>query len=195
MKNSYNNLYENRTGFALMYLLAHAGFTLGAARVAEETVNRPSFSVDYRFILLGSLLSDIVDKPLGRIIFGEVIANGRIFLHTLLFLVMTILLGIFIYRWKHAQWGFFIAFGVLMHFIMDAMWMDPITLFWPFISPSFGKGPGVAFLDIVRSWVHTLLIEPRAFLPELAGLAILLIFMVRVIKEKRVMAFVMTGYL
>jgi inner membrane protein len=177
-----------------MYLLAHAGITLGAARVVEQAVNRPFFRLDYRFILLGSLLPDIVDKPLGRIIFGEVIANGRIYLHTLIFLVMTILLGVFIYRWKHSLWGFCIAFGVLMHLVMDAMWMDPITLFWPFISPAFGKGPGIAFLDIVHSWVHTLFIEPRAFLPELAGLVILVIFSCRVIKEKRVMAFIKTGY-
>jgi len=178
-----------------MYLLAHAGITLGVARVVEAAVKRPFFRLDYRFILLGSLLPDIVDKPLGRIIFGAVIANGRIFLHTLIFLVMTILLGLFIYRWKNSLWGFCIAFGVLMHLVMDAMWMDPITLFWPFISPTFGKGPGIAFLDIVRSWLHTLLVEPRVFLPELAGLAILLIFMVRVIKEKRVRAFITTGYL
>jgi len=34
-----------------MYLLAHAGITLGAARVVEEAVNRPSIRLDYRFIL------------------------------------------------------------------------------------------------------------------------------------------------
>jgi membrane-bound metal-dependent hydrolase YbcI (DUF457 family) len=178
-----------------MYLLAHAGITLGAARVVEKAVNRPSLRVDYRFILLGSLLPDLVDKPVGRIIFGEVIANGRIYLHTLLFLVMTILMGVFVYRWKNSLWGFFIAFGVLMHFVMDAMWMDPVTLFWPFISPAFGKGPGVPFLDIVRSWAQTLLIEPRVFLPELAGLVILLIYGIKIIKEKRVVAFIRTGYL
>jgi inner membrane protein len=163
--------------------------------VVEEAVNRPWFRVDYRFILLGSLLPDIVDKPLGRIIFGEVIANGRIYLHTMIFLVMTILLGVFVYRWKNSLWGFFIAFGVLMHFIMDTMWTDPETLFWPFISPAFGKGSGLAFLDIVRSWFHTLLTEPRTYLPELAGFVILLIFAIKVIKEKRVKEFLMTGYL
>jgi len=161
----------------------------------EEAVNRPSIRLDYRFILLGSLLPDIVDKPLGRIIFGEVIANGRIFLHTMIFLVMTVLLGLLIYRWKKALWGFCIAFGVLMHLILDAMWMDPVTLFWPFISPAFNKGPGVPFLEIVRSWSYTLLTEPRAYLPELAGLVILIYFAVKVIKEKRVTAFIRTGYL
>ena len=178
-----------------MYLLAHTGITMGAARVVERAVNRPTFWLDYRFILLGSVLPDVVDKPLGRIIFGEVIANGRIFLHTLIFLVMTVLLGIFVYRWKNALWGFCIAFGVLTHFIMDAMWTDPVTLYWPFISPAFGRGPGLPFLEILRSWFHTLLIEPRVFLPELAGLVILIIFTAKVIKERRVKEFLMTGYL
>jgi inner membrane protein len=178
-----------------MYLLAHTGITLGAARVVEQAVNRPWFRVDYRFILLGSLLPDIVDKPLGIVIFPEAIGNGRTFLHTMIFLVMTILLGAFVYRWKNALWGFFIAFGVLMHFSMDAMWTDPVTLYWPFIKPAFDKYPDIELLHIVRSWVYTLQVEPRIFLPELAGLVILLIFAIRIITEKRVMAFIMTGYL
>lgn len=37
--------------------------------------------------------------------------------------------------------------------------------------------------------------EPLIFLPELAGLIILLIFAIKVIKEKHVMAFIRTGYL
>jgi inner membrane protein len=168
---------------------------MGAARVVEQAVNRPWFRLDYRFILLGSLLPDIVDKPLGIVIFPEAIANSRTILHTMLFLVMTILLGLFIYRWKNALWGFCIAFGVLMHFIMDAMWTDPVTLYWPFIQPAFEKHPGMEFFAVVHSWVYTLQMEPRIFLPELAGLVILLIFAIKVIREKRVTAFIKTGYL
>jgi inner membrane protein len=178
-----------------MYLLAHTGITMGVAGVVEQAVNRPFLRVDYRFILLGALLPDIVDKPLGIAIFAESIANGRTFFHTMVFLVMAILLGIFIYRWKNALWGFFIAFGVLMHFTMDAMWTDPVTLYWPFYQPFFEKHPGTEFFAILRSWVYTLQIEPRIYLPELAGLVILAIFTLRVIKEKRVTAFIMTGYL
>jgi inner membrane protein len=179
----------------LMYLLAHTGITMGTARVVEDLVNRPSFRLDYRFILLGSLLPDIVDKPLGIVIFPEAISNGRTFLHTMIFLLMTILLGVFVYRWKNSLWGFCIAVGVLMHFIMDAMWTDPITLFWPFIQPAFEKHPGIEFFTVVRSWIYTLEVEPRIFLPELAGLVILILFAIKVIKEKRVMDFIKTGYL
>ena len=178
-----------------MYLLAHTGITMGAARVVEKAVNRPSFNVDYRFVLLGTMLPDIVDKPLGIVIFPEAIANGRTFLHTMIFLVMTILLGLLIYRWKNSMWAFCIAFGVFMHFIMDAMWTDPITLFWPFIQPAFEKHPGTEFFTILRSWVYTLQVEPRIYLLELAGFLILIYFAIKVIKEKRVMAFIRTGYL
>lgn len=82
-----------------------------------------------------------------------------------------------------------------MHFIMDAMWTDPITLFWPFIQPAFEKYPGIEVFHIVRSWVYILQVEPRIFLPEFAGLAILLVSAIKVIKEKRVIAFIKTGYL
>ena len=190
-----------------MYLLAHSGITLGAAYAIEKAVNcrraddrpeagpavRGSLRIDYRFILLGSLLLDIIDKPLGLILLPGVLANGRTFLHTLLFLSFTLLAAAMLYRQRRAMWGIFIAFGVLMHFIMDAMWTDPVTFYWPLYG-AFLAHPGSS-VWILQSWVQSLIEEPRLYIPEIAGFLILLFFTVRIIIQKQVKAFFSQGWL
>ena len=44
--------------------------------------------IDIRVLLIGSLLPDIIDKPLGYLFFRETFSNVRIFSHTLLFLIL-----------------------------------------------------------------------------------------------------------
>ena len=45
----------------------------------------PKKHLDYRFLLIGSLLPDLIDKPIGGIFFYQTFQNGRIFAHTLCF--------------------------------------------------------------------------------------------------------------
>jgi len=194
-----------------MFLLAHAGITLGAAYALEQMVNCRQVSkgsaggpadcpvahaplrVDYRFILLGALLPDLVDKPLGHILLPGVLANGRTFLHTLLFLVVAILAAFIIYRQKRAMWGVYIAFGVLTHLIMDAMWCDPVTFFWPLYG-AFQKYPGISEW-VLEQWIRTLLEEPCVYIPEAAGFLILLFFATRLVLQRKVRAFISRGSL
>lgn len=195
-----------------MYLLAHSGITLGAAYAIEKAVNyrraddRPEvyseagptdrglLRIDFRFILLGALLPDIIDKPLGLILLPGVLANGRTFLHTLIFLIFTVLAAVMVYRRWRAMWGIYIAFGVLTHFIMDAMWTDPVTFYWPFLG-AFLAHPGITFTWIVQSWIQTFFEEPRLYIPEAVGFLILLFFTYRVIIQRHTKAFLLQGRL
>jgi membrane-bound metal-dependent hydrolase YbcI (DUF457 family) len=194
-----------------MYLLAHAGITIAAAYTIEKAVNcrpacdrtaagagagpavRAPLHVDYRFILLGALLPDLIDKPLGLLLLPGVIDNGRTFLHTLLFLALTMLAAAAIYRQGRRMWGIYIAFGVLLHFIMDAMWTDPVTLYWPFLG-AFRAYPGISAW-ILQSWIQSLREEQYLYIPETAGLLILVFFAARVIIQKRAKAFILKGRL
>ncbi len=193
-----------------MYLLAHSGITLGAAYAIENAVNcrktdyRPEvygeagptdrglLRIDYRFILLGSLLPDIIDKPLGLILLPGILANGRTFLHTLIFLSFAMLAAVMLYRLRYAMCGIYVAFGVLTHFIMDAMWADTITFYW-FLYGAFLAYPRITFAWIVQSWIQSLLEEPRLYLPEIAGLLILLFFTARIIIQKQAKVFFLQG--
>jgi len=178
-----------------MYLLAHSGITLGAAYAVEKSVRSPALKVDYRFVLLGALLPDMIDKPLGHLIFPQVLAGGRTFAHTLLFLLLVTLAGIIIYRIKAQQWGLCLAFGVLMHCILDSMWLDPVTLFWPLLSLSFPKRAEMDFFAVLNMWLRNLLTSAPVFIPEIAGGVILIFFAVRAVMQKKVCAFIRDGTL
>jgi inner membrane protein len=177
-----------------MYMLAHTGITLGVGYAVDKSVRSPLLRVDYRFILLGALLPDLIDKPLGRVIFAQELANGRIFAHTLLFMLLVTLVGIVVYRLKGQQGGLCLAFGVLMHFLLDSIWLNPVTLFWPFLSPEFPKSPA-EFSVVFFSWLYTTLTTLQYLMAEIAGGCILLFLAARAILQNKVGAFFRYGTL
>jgi hypothetical protein len=56
--------------------------------------------MDYRLIIVGAILPDIIDKPIGMLLFRNFFSNGRIFCHTLLFLVILTAAAVYLYRKK-----------------------------------------------------------------------------------------------
>lgn len=54
-------------------------------------------SLDYRLLLVGSMLPDIIDKPLGIYILGETLSSGYIFGHILLFAAVLAGVGLYLY--------------------------------------------------------------------------------------------------
>ena len=75
--------------------------------------------MDIRLLLAGSLLPDIIDKPWGIYIFREAISNGRIFGHTILFLLVVTMAGIYLYRSRGKTCMLAVSFGVLPHLVFD----------------------------------------------------------------------------
>jgi hypothetical protein len=74
-----------------MFVFGHLGITLGIAFILFQFVLprigiRPK-KINYLFIAIGAILPDLIDKPIGRILLGESVANGRLFGHTLLFVL------------------------------------------------------------------------------------------------------------
>ena len=84
------------------------------------------------YCAIGSLLPDIIDKPVGHIILDH-LSNGRIFFHSLTVCALVALLGVIVWVvWRHP--GFlFIAAGILSHQLADAMWTSPRSWYWPFL--------------------------------------------------------------
>jgi len=126
--------------------------------------------VDYRLLVIGSMLPDIIDKPIGNYIFRDTFQNGRNFAHTLLFLALLLALGFWRYR-RAARTGVLVlAFGSLMHVLCDGMWKDSETLFWPAFGFDFPKNDPIDFWHVM--W-EKLTHKPSAFVPELIGVALL----------------------
>lgn len=146
-----------------MLLFAHVGLALASVGLALASSRSWKWVVP-GFLALGSMLPDIIDKPLGQIFFGTP-AMGRTFAHTLLFLLILLSLA---YSMRNIMVAS-ISLGVLIHLALDFMWANPVTLFWPVL----GNFPVVPYLDTV-SYIDSLLNElhnPAVLVPEMVGLS------------------------
>jgi len=146
-----------------MLLFAHLGLTLIAARFLRW--------IDPRFLAVGALLPDIIDKPLGLLIYGSM-GHGRIFAHTLLFLSILTATSLALRDQRAAS----LSIGVLSHLLLDTIWLSPAILLWPLLGPF----PPADSLDTL-SYIEMLLMglrDPEILLPECAGF-IYLIYILR----------------
>ena len=142
-----------------MLLFAHLGLAL--------LIARPFKRIDLAFLAVGSMLPDIIDKPLGFLIFGTM-NHGRIFAHTLLFLLVLAALAVSIRDIRLTSLGA----GVLIHLALDSMWSSPVILLWPLL----GSFPPADYIDAL-SYVQMLLQglrDPGILVPECLGLGYLI---------------------
>jgi inner membrane protein len=187
-----------------MLILGHAGITLGAGALLAGAVrsrrSKPTWNLswftalssylDIRLLLIGSLLPDIIDKPVGQYFFRETFSNGRIFSHTLLFLILMTAVGFYLYKRRHQVWLLTLAAGTFVHLILDKMWLAPRTLFWPLLGTAFDR---IYLADWVSNILRALMTNPEVFVPEAVGLVILLWFGLSLVFRKKVGAFIKCG--
>lgn len=201
-----------------MLILGHTGITLGCAAMLDTVLNKkkPSrefsaaaaaltkryseesgfrllaWHIDIRVLLIGSLLPDIIDKPLGYIILQKTISNGRVFCHSMLFLILIVLAGICIYQKRKKNWLLVLSFGIFTHLIFDQMWLAPHILLWPLYGWSFPQGNS----DILL-WIECMLIglitSPGTYIPEIIGALMLLFFIWQLMKSKSLASFIIRG--
>lgn len=177
-----------------MLILAHVGITLAAAKSLEKVMAyRGIYNfLDYRLVLVGSMLPDIIDKPLGGLILRETLGNGRIYSHTLLFVLFLIGTGIFFW-YKFRRPGFLVlAGGSIVHHILDGMWLYPETFLWPACGWSFPKGDPETWLQL---WLGNLLADPWVYVPEVVGGIIICYFAAGMIRGKGLKEFFRSGRL
>jgi inner membrane protein len=169
-----------------MFFFGHIGITLGAAvaikglidasrktpvsagrtfSIANRTESLGKF-LDLRLLVIGSLLPDIVDKPLGVLFFGE----GRVFTHSLLVTLLVLMIGFYLYL-NHKQTAVLaVAWGMASHVVLDFMWMSPKVFLWPLYGWGFPTGVRTTYLSV---WLSTLTHDPGVYITEIIGLLIL----------------------
>jgi inner membrane protein len=189
-----------------MNVFGHAGITLGVATLVAGLANKRlagpdtktswfvslSRYVDIRVLLVGSLLPDIIDKPVGQYFFRETFSNGRIFSHTLLFFIVLAGTSFYLYKRHRQVWMLTLAAGTFLHLVLDAMWATPGTLFWPLLGFHF---PRADLDDWLSNIFRELFSHPRDYIPELIGLVVSLLFGLALVFRKKVKAFLYYGKL
>lgn len=129
----------------------------------------------YVVLLVGSILPDIIDKPLGVLFLGSFFSTGRTLGHTLIFLAMLAAAGAFLFLKQGQAWGLVIAGAVAGHFVLDEMWTEPRVILWPFYGWAFTSGH-VHSAHWIQGWIADLM-DPHYFVPEMIGFLILAWFL------------------
>lgn len=143
-----------------MYLLGHLGIGLGTAWLVASKGRR---TVDYRLVLLGAILPDLIDKPLGFLLGLET----RLWAHTLVFFLAVLAASAI----PSVRSLVGLALGVGSHLFLDRIWEQPWVLWWP----AFGVGfplDGVNFSNLLQVLVS----DPYVIGGEIVGTAVLLMF-------------------
>lgn len=148
--------------------------------------------IDIRILLLGALLPDIIDKPLGMGFLRDILSNGRTFGHTLLFLVFITIVGLWLYRSRGQLWLLVLCFSTFVHLVSDQMWLNPRTLFWPLYGFFFEKMELAGWLGNTLYAFHT---KPSVYIPEIIGGVILIWFLSAMIRQKKGFDFIKYGNL
>jgi hypothetical protein len=167
-------LWHLGTAAALVYV------TLGRSRI------------DYRFILLGAVLPDVLDGLLG--LFGITGSSGRGVAHSLLTVTLVAVLIVLLFRGQLRLSVVGIPVGWLIHLVCDGMWQAPRTFLWPLFGTTFAARPTEPY-----SW--SLFTDPFAHWAtwggELLGIGLLAWFWVafRLGEEGRLKLFLKDGHL
>lgn len=161
-----------------------------AAVIVYVTLGRRR--IDYRYILVGAVLPDLVDAVLTATAFDSFSGRGPSHsLSAVIVVAVAIILGL---RGETRLAVFGIAVGWLLHLVGDAMWEAPRTFLWPAFGSAFESFPAEPY-----SW--DLFTDPLGhlgtWLGELAGIAALAWFWVafRLGEENRLRLFLSDGYL
>ena len=125
--------------------------------------------MDVRLLLLGAVLPDLVDTPVGLVWFGT-FGSLRLFAHTLvLAALLMVAVVVRTRRGRPRKRWMPLAVGVLTHLVLDAMWSDPETLLWPFLGLDFTP----AGFGTARTLVASILGDWRVWALEAVGAAYL----------------------
>ena len=174
-----------------MLFFGHTGTTLGLLWLLNKIAFKEK-QPDYRLAFLGSILPDIIDKPLGLILLRYNLGDGRTFAHTLIFPVLLFIIGLYFARRKENNL-ILLSACVAGHLILDQMWLEPSVLLWPAYGIIFPYQRGDTFWVWFYQWLSQLKFNPQVFVPEIIGFTILLIMFAYLVKNKKTSIFIWQG--
>ena len=148
--------------------------------------------MDLRWLALGSLLPDLIDKPIGSIRWHDVFHAHRLFGHALIAPVTGLFLVMVLTRRRSAarRAGIVVVLGWFIHLVLDGVWASPEGFLWPFFGWDFPRIAGSEFWTLVGDMVAS----PLVWAGEAIGAAYLLyLWRIRLAEPGAVRAFLRDG--
>lgn len=171
-----------------MLPLAHMGITVTLAQVIENRLK--SRVVDYRLLLVASLLPDIIDKPIGYLIFGGSLFSSKIYGHTLLFLLFLGIVGLVSWNRGRNIAPLILFAGTFAHDILDVMWRHPETFLWPLYGWTFVTPVHEAWGGVIQ--IATFFI-PKLVILEIVGGFLVMRFLIIIARTNGLHSFLKNG--
>lgn len=180
-----------------MIFFGHLGITTGVIKTYEKITCKGKdlnnkTSIDYRVVLVGSILPDIIDKPIGAYFFRSTFHNSRIFAHTFIFCATLVIIGTLLLYKRRKNNILLLGICSSIHLVLDSMWLYPDILFWPYFGWRFPVRPEGNW---VKSDIFRLLTDPSYYLPELMGFIIIAYYFIKLVKNKQIKVFISQGKL
>ena len=168
-------------------LLWHLGMT---TLVARYVFRDPM--MDLRWLAVGALLPDMIDKPIRSIFWNDGFHSHRLFAHALVAPVAGLLLVMTVTRRGTASRKAAIALvlGWFIHLLLDGVWVSPEVFLWPFFGLDFPRVIGSEFGALLRDMVS----NPLVWVGEAVGAAYLVyLWRTRLSQEGGVRRFIRDG--
>ncbi len=144
---------------------------LGATALIVRYVFRDP-DMDLRYVLAGSVLPDVIDKPIGTLLFHDTFGTHRLFAHSVVFPMIVFGVALIVTkRGTGLRRGFIgLVIGAFVHLLLDATWATPEAFWWPFFGWEFPKVFESDFLSLLGRMVS----DPLVWAGEAAGTAYLI---------------------
>ena len=172
-----------------MLLFGHLGVTLGIFLFICMFIPLLKTIIDPKYLAIGALLPDLIDKPLGEIIFASTFSTGRMIGHAILLSFVLLYIGLSLYEKRGDIRIMSLATGSFFHLMEDQMWTNSRTLYWPLFGWSFPKGTvdnatiGIEYLATLFKNSFSLNISP-ASIPEILGMGVIFILILQLLLGK-----------
>ena len=185
-----------------MFVFGHVGLTWGGALLLARLARRPKpfaepvatrrpsgAGIDFRLVILGSMLPDIIDKPLGVFVLSDEVSTGRAFAHSLAF-VSAIALAALLRPGTARRLLAPVILGAAAHLVFDRMWMQPKTLLWPLLGWRLER---VDVSDWVERMLEQLFSDPYTYVSEAAGAMLVVFLLAFLIRRGGLRDFILDG--
>ncbi len=98
--------------------------------------------VDVRFLLLGALIPDLIDMPIGTLVLVDRFSTSELWAHSLIAAsaYMSVVL-IVTRRGRRRRAWMALGVGWLFHLLLDGMWLNEEVFVWPFLGWDLPSNP------------------------------------------------------